>query len=291
MTYRIQNAHLTVEVDALGAQLRSIRTADGCEYLWQGDPAYWRDRAPNIFPYVARLTGGKYQMDGALHEMAIHGFASRMPFALAAQEAQALTLRLEDNAQTFAQYPRRFVFSIRYALRENTLDIRYRVENRDARTLYFGLGGHPGFNVPLTAGLRFEDYHLRFEEPCAPRRIGFTEACFLDGTDSPFPLASDRILPLRHDCFDDDAIVLKDMSRRVTLEAPGDSRSVTVEYPQMPYLGIWHRPRTDAPYVCIEPWMSLPSTQDKLAVFEEQPDLISLEPGGHYENEWRIILR
>ena len=28
--------------------------------------------------------------------------------------------------------------------------------------MYFGLGGHPGFNVPLEAGLSFEDYCLEF---------------------------------------------------------------------------------------------------------------------------------
>ena len=56
----------------------------------------------------------------------------------------------------------------------------------------------------------------------------------------------------------------------------------------MPYLGLWHMPGTDAPYICIEPWVSLPSEQDKVTVFEEQPDLITLEPGGQYENCWSI---
>lgn len=49
-----------------GAQLLSIRASDGTECLWQGDPAYWSDRAPNLFPYVARLTEGKYYLDGQL---------------------------------------------------------------------------------------------------------------------------------------------------------------------------------------------------------------------------------
>jgi hypothetical protein len=35
--------------------------------LRQGDAAYWSGRAPNLFPYAARLTGGGYYMDGRLY--------------------------------------------------------------------------------------------------------------------------------------------------------------------------------------------------------------------------------
>ena len=45
-------------------------------------------------------------------------------------------------------------------------------------------------------------------------------------------------MPLAHSLFDNDAIVLRDMAREVTLEAPGSARSVTVAFPNMPYLGI-----------------------------------------------------
>lgn len=85
-------------------------------------------------------------------------------------------------------------------------------------------------------------------------------------------------------------MVLAEADREVTLEAEGDSRRITVSCPQMPYLGLWHMPGTDAPYICIEPWVSLPSEQGKAAVFEEQPDLIALEPGGQYQNHWSITV-
>ena len=90
--------------------------------------------------------------------------------------------------------------------------------------------------------------------------------------------------------FDEDAIILKNMAREVTLKSKTSSRSVTVSYPQMPYLGIWHWPRTDAPYVCIEPWCSLPADAGKITVFEEQRDLIALEPGKTYQNDWTITI-
>jgi galactose mutarotase-like enzyme len=56
----------------------------------------------------------------------------------------------------------------------------------------------------------------------------------------------------------------------------------------MGYLGLWHWPRTDAPYICIEPWCSLPSFAGQIAVFEEQKDLISLPAGQIYRNIWTI---
>ena len=64
MDYTIKNEFLTVVVRDDGAELQSIKTADGTEYLWQADKTFWDDKAPNIFPYVARMTEGKYTADG-----------------------------------------------------------------------------------------------------------------------------------------------------------------------------------------------------------------------------------
>ena len=107
----------------------------------------------------------------------------------------------------------------------------------------------------------------------------------------PFALEEGQIIPLRHELFDDDAIVLTDMSRQVTLEAEGDPHSVSVTFPQMQYLGLWHWPKTDAPYVCIEPWCSLPASENRITVFENQNDLIKLDPSHTYENRWTIQIR
>lgn len=289
--YSLKNAYLTVTVAGRGAELQSILGADGTEYLWQGNPVYWADRALNIFPYVARLTGGTYSMDGRQYAMSIHGFAAGSEFAPCLDTGTELVLELSDSPETYGQYPRHFRFRIRYVLEDRTLRITYRVENRDERTMYFGLGGHPGFCVPLENGLRFEDYRLRFDRPCRPQRVEFTPDCFRTGGCTAYPLQDGQVLPLRHELFDDDAIVLQEMAHQVTLEAENGGRSVTVSYPDMPYLGIWHRPRTDAPYVCLEPWCSLPSKAGIHTVFEEQEDLLRLEPGKTYENTWEITIR
>lgn len=289
MLYTIENDYLKVTVSDVGAELQSIRSkTDDTEYLWQGDPTYWKNRAPNLFPYVGRLTEGKYLLDGKEYTLPIHGFAPTAQFEGTAQTGQSIVLHVTDTLVTYAQYPRSFTMSVIYLLHGNTLIITYRVENRDERRMYFGIGGHPGFCVPMEKGLSFEDYHLRFRETSQPNRIGFTEKCFLDGTESPFELENRTDIPLAHSLFDNDAIVLKDMARCVTLESGKGSHGVTVTFPQMQYLGIWHKPKTDAPYVCIEPWCSLPATQDVITIMEKQPDLVELEAGEIYENNWSI---
>ena len=288
MKHTIQNEYLTVSAVEKGAELHSILGADGTEYLWQGDPKYWADRALNIFPYVARLTEGSYYMDGRKHQMAIHGLAPYARFRLVSNDGQTMVLEMTDTPETRQQYPRQFAFRVIYALKGNVLETVYEVENRDEKPMYFGLGGHPGFNVPLVPGKQFSDYRLRFGRACQPWLVCFNEACFVTGDYKPFPLTDGQILPLDHHLFDDDAIVLDQMARQVTLETNGDPHSVTVTFPQMAYLGLWHWPRTDAPYICIEPWCSLPSRAGEIAVFEEQRDLISLAPGATYRNIWTI---
>lgn len=291
MLHTIHNENLTVTISEMGAELQSVRSADGAEYLWQGDARYWGDRALNLFPYIARLWQGQYRLDGKTYGMPIHGFAPGSRFVPCRQNEQCMAFELRSSDETYAQYPRSFVLRIIYALQRNTLSVTYEVMNRDTRTMYFGLGGHPGFNVPLEAHKSFEDYRLRFEERCRPMRVGFSADCFVTGQDSAYLLEQDMLLPLHHDLFDDDAIVLRDMARTVTLEAPDASRSVTVSFPDMPYLGIWHWPKKDAPYVCVEPWVSLPSGYGETAVLEEQADLIRLESGKTYTNTWTMTIR
>ena len=157
MIYHIENDFLNIAISDQGAELMGIRSVSGTEYLWQGDPAYWSDRAPNIFPYVARLTNGCYTYQGKTYQLPIHGFAPTAAFTVTAQEADSITFTLESNPEYYAMYPFLFRFSIRYYLEGSALHAEMKVENLDAKAMHFGLGGHPGINVPLEEGLTFGD--------------------------------------------------------------------------------------------------------------------------------------
>ena len=287
---QIANENLTVCIHKKGAMLWSIKDRDGYEYLWQGDPTYWEDRAPNLFPYVARLTDGKYRLEGKTYEMDIHGFAKDMIFNVQQDAKDRIVFFIEDTEKTYAQYPYRFRFEIEYRLERNQLFVDYRVKNNDNRTMHFGLGGHPGFNVPLEKGLEFHDYYLKFEDAECVHRVDFSEDCFVLGTETEFPLDENMYLRLDHRMFDEDAIVLKNVPRSVTLAADRGTKSIRVDYPDMPYLSLWHWPRTEAPYLCIEPWKSLPSRKDIIEDFAEQPDMVALDAGKVYHNEIVITM-
>ena len=286
--YIIRNDYLTVTVDPYGAQLMSILAADGTEFLWQGDPKYWKDRSPNLFPTVSRLTDGVYQLDGNWYEMGLHGFARHSMFTVAKAEDDYLELQLTDSPETLVNYPRKFLFTIAYKLEKNTLQILFKVENRSDKEMPFAVGGHPGFNVPLAPGKEFEDYYLRFSEPCKPETFVMAADGRFYGETALYPLEDDRILRLKHSLFEIDGVFLLNAAKEVTLEAEGEKHSVTVSYPDMHYVGFWHAPYPDTPYVCIEPWSSMGSTSPVRAIFEEKKDMMRVAPGKTYENHWSI---
>lgn len=289
MEFKLKNDKTEICIHGRGAELQSLKK-DGQEYLWQGDPKYWNERSPLLFPFVGRFTEGKYTYYGQEFEMMLHGFARETQFY--PDEAKCSETRLclytEDNENTRKMYPVRFRMEVCYELTENKIRVSYTVLNKDEKNMFFGLGGHPGFRVPLEEGLCFEDYYLEFEQECIPDRIGFTKSCFLNGERTVYPLEKKKILPLTHALFDEDAIVLENMARAVTLKSKKGKRSVKISYPQMNYIGFWHAPHTKAPYVCIEPWVSLPSRQDVVEEFSQKSNLICLKQGQEYKNCWQM---
>ena len=290
MIYSIENEILSVSADTMGGELASVRRKDtGIEYLWQGDGTYWTGRAYNLFPICGRLTEGKYTYKGKTYEMGSHGFVRNSEMTLIEQTARSMTFRLTDSADTLGQYPFPFVFDVTYTIAENKLIHRFTVKNTGNEDLLFTLGGHPGFNVPLGEDIPFEEWYLEFDAPCKPEYIVFSAACLCDGY-APYALKNDRIMPLRHDLFDNDAIFLRNTAKAVTLKSDRSSHGVRVSYPDMNHVGVWHKPKTDAPYVCIEPWRGVPSDDGVIDDFDTKREMIRLAPNGTYENEMEITL-
>ncbi len=290
MIYTLRNSEMEVQVSSKGGELVSLRDAAQTEYIWIGDARYWKRHAPQLFPCIGRLTNNQYRMDGALHEMGQHGFLRDYELMKVEESETFLHLQLQSDASTRQLYDRAWTVDIFYSLCGKTLSVKFQVRNCDARTMRFGYGIHPGFNVPLNPALRFEDYRLDFHEVSIPKQMELTERYTISGGMHDYALEEGRYLPLQHSLFDHDAIILKDMPHTVTLGSQKDEKKVTVAFPDMPYLGIWHAPETDAPFVCIEPWSSLPSTDGVIDEFETKPDFITVEPEQTYTNCWSISI-
>ena len=105
MLITIHNDKLSLTVDTHGAQMMSIRSADGREYLWQGDPAIWPDRAPNLVPVIGRLSGQEHLVEGKKYPMGLHGFAWQAEFIPLVNEGNRLSLALCPSREIESQFP------------------------------------------------------------------------------------------------------------------------------------------------------------------------------------------
>ena len=292
MNYTISNDQIEVTVSDVGAELMSIKSLkDGTEFLWQGDPAFWAGRAYNLFPICGRLAEGKYTFRGETYEMNLHGFVRKSTLDATVLARDKIDFGLRSDERTKAMYPFDFEYHICYSLVGSTVKMEISVINHTDSTMPFALGGHPGFNVPLAGAGAFEDWRLEFCPECEPVHVVFSDACLTTEERKPFPLEDGKILRLRHDLFDHDAVVLTGTSHRVSLKSDLSPHSVTVEVPDaMKYLGIWHAPKKEAPYVCIEPWTSLPAYDGRVDDLETKEDMFELSPLASYELIWTITV-
>ena len=278
MLYTLNNSELTVTVSDIGAEVVSVKCAGDCEYIWQGDPAYWAGHAPLLFPICGRLFEGHYTYAGQDYTMNIHGFARRSVFACERTGEQALRFTLASSNETREVYPFDFVLTVDYRLSGKTLSSTITFRNTGDALLPAAIGLHPGFNVPLDTG-SFEDWYLEFSKPCSPDKMIFSDTCFMTGKKEAFPLENGKRLSLRHSLFDNDAIFLSRVGEEISLRSDKSARSVTFRFPDFPYLGFWHAPKTEAPYVCVEPWCGLPSFDGEVDDFGKKCDMFRLCPG------------
>ena len=121
---RLKNEKLTLLISEHGAELQSIRDAEGKEYLWEGDKRYWGGQSPLLFPIVGRLHEDAYNLNGQRIEMQHHGFARHKDFKLIAKGEKQVVFGLNDDAETYKAYPYHFNLAVSYKLIDNKIVIR-----------------------------------------------------------------------------------------------------------------------------------------------------------------------
>ena len=268
----IKNDFLTVAISTLGGELQSIRDASGREYLWQGDPAFWGKRAPNLFPYTGRLTEGKCTYRGQEYPMPKHGFLMSREMIVERAEEHGCTLLLRSDKETLRAFPFEFAFRIHYFLEDNTLTCRYHVTNFTDYTMYFGLGAHPAFAVDAS---KFDGYSLRFLSGETPLKVALSEDGYVLKERTPYPL-DNCTLPLGGYPFED-SLAFTAMPKAASLLDEAGNTILSMEYADFDNLVLWRM--ANAPFFCIEPWCSLPSRKGIVEELSTQPGLVALEEG------------
>lgn len=282
----IENEFLSVEVNALGAELKSLfNKKNGKEYLWQAHPAFWPRRAPVLFPIVGKVRNNQYHAEDKCWELGQHGFARDTIFQLTDKTKNSLTYSLKKSADTLKVYPYRFELLIQYSIHGNKLSIQYEVNNLDDKNIYFSIGGHPGFNCPLHEGEKFTDYFIEFEKEETADRHLLTDGLFNGKTEKV--LNKQKTLTLKEDLFKADAIVLKNLnSSFLKLKSKSSDYELTFNFRGFPYLGIWKK--LEAPFICIEPWFGLADKVGFEGAIEEKEGIVSLSEGDKFVCEYSV---
>jgi galactose mutarotase-like enzyme len=289
MFYKISNNNLTVTISKKGAEVVSINK-NGFEYLHDGIN-YWQGIAPIMFPICGRLFGGKYTYKNNEYEMILHGFVRHEEMSVFNATTDSITFIYSSTEESKKQYPFDFDILITHTLSGDTLTTKFTVINLSNDDLPFALGGHPGFKLPIEGKGDFTDCYVEFDTPCPAKKIDFTPTCFMTGNDTLFDGENLKTINLKHELFDDDAIFLYDTSKGITLKSKATDTTIRLDFDGFKYIGLWHAPKTDANYVCIEPWTSCPSYDGKVDDFANKKDMFYIKQGEKFELGYSITIK
>ncbi|HAO5738852.1 TPA: aldose 1-epimerase family protein [Listeria monocytogenes] len=287
---KLENEVLLVEMKTAGAELTRIFHKDtGLEYLWNADSKFWGRHSPVLFPTVGRLVDDTYLVDCKQYHLGQHGFARDRDFQVIEQTENMVRFELDADEDSLAIYPYKFKLSIIYTIEKNTVAVSYEVENTDNKRIYFSIGAHPAFHLPLTDGTTFEDYYLDFgteenlETLCleGPYRSGDIKKI----VDEPA-----RYLPLSYDLFKNDALIFEALKQKeMTIKSDKTPHFVKVSFPEFPFVGVWTA-KPGTPFLCIEPWYGIADGAGESVELRDKAGIEHLEPEAVFASEYEITV-
>ena len=286
MVIEIKSDQLTVQFKTLGGALSSIKDREGIEYLWQGDATYWSGQAPVLFPICGSLredTAFYSHADGTETKGNIprHGLVRKKEFELVEQTENSVTFAIEDDENTYQNYPYHFRLEITYKVTGKTVRTQYKIFNKETnKVMPFFIGGHPGFNCPLLDGETYEDYYLEFEkeETCSVPRP-FPETGMLDFQDRSPWLDSQKEVDLSYDLFSVDAVTLDELqSRTIALRSRKHEKGLKVHFQEFSNLIIWSTLNKGS-FIAFEPWSGLSTSLEEGNHLEDKKNVRLLEAG------------
>lgn len=283
----IASAGLSAAINPLGAELMQLRDSDGRALMTDADPAYWTGHAPILFPIVGALNGGRYRLDGQEYALPQHGFARRRLFETVEQSDRAVTLRLSDDADSRAVFPRAFALDVRHVLNAATLTTIVTVENRDDRDMPASIGFHPAFAWPLPYGRARADHRIRFEGVEPERLARIVPGGLIGPADRDSPLDG-RTLTLRDDLFEQDALVWQRVESQSVHYGAADGPQLRIDFPDTPMLGIWTKP--GAAFICVEPWHGIADPAGFTGEIWDKPGIHRIAPGARWSVEMAVTL-
>ncbi|MFV0381279.1 MAG: aldose 1-epimerase family protein [Breznakia sp.] len=281
----IKNAKFEVTFTSKGGEMLSFQDLETkVNYLWQGSEQFWTGKNPTLFPIVANTYTKQYKAKGNIYALKNHGFIRISNLTCIKQDETSIAFALCSNEATRQVYPYEFRYQIHYMLCDSTLQIDYKIKNKDNETMPFGFGLHPGFNCPITSKEMFEDYKLVFEE------VEELEQLIFEGQTKPYyKKVKMKELAFNYSEFKKvSTYIFKGMkSKFVSLQSKRHSIRISIE--GFTYLALWTASK-GAPFVCIEPWCTLPDFQKNDISFEQREGMINLKPDEEFNISYTISI-
>lgn len=261
---------IEAELTPLGGKLLSL-CLDGENLLWSGDPAYWDDRAPILFPFCGRCRDGFYRWQGKRYPMPIHGFLPQTPMEIAGQGEDFIRFHLRDNPKTRSVYPFAFTLELTYRALDHALTLEIELTAKDG-PVPFSVGAHPGFVLPGEG-----PYRLELSPDVSPICLEITRSGLLGKARTPLSPDPDGGIDLTPDLLGECGLFLQSAGNSAILSRPGASRRIRIGWEGMDVLGLWQA--ANAPFVCVEPWAGLPARDGEETDLSDKPGARLALPG------------
>lgn len=285
----IKNDKLCVAISPKGAELQSIKDANGKEYLWQADPRFWERHSPILFPIVGSLWNGRCHINGKTYEMGRHGFVRDCNFELVGKGESKAVFAFSNNSETLKRYPYQFNLAISYKLDDNQIHVTWHVENTDDKTIYFQIGGHPAFNLPDLQPEEPIHGRLRFDCNNPIRRFATVKGC-LDCARHETVETQNGVWNFDDSSFNNDAIVFDHSQlRRIELLNAAGETEVSVDF-KAPAVGVWTPHGKNAPFICIEPWYGVADVAEFEGDIRDRYLMNQLLPGASFMAQYTITI-
>lgn len=285
MNVELTSDYFQVKINSLGAELTSVTGRNNLEYIWQANPSVWARHAPVLFPIVGKLKDNEFTFESKTYHLTQHGFARDKNFELVSQSDTSCVFELVSGGNTLQSFPFNFTLLIAYYLQGNVLQTKYTVINRNDSSIFFSIGAHPAFRIPLLPNETFEDYYLEFEGS----NYETTKLEFGLRTNEFNTLQiQNKRLPLNKQLFENDALVFENSQiNKISLLSEKSVHGIVLESKNWPYFGIWSKKDCEQ-FVCLEPWYGIADKIDTQQIFPEKEGILELSPNNSFQCEFSL---
>jgi galactose mutarotase-like enzyme len=271
--YFLENEKLIVQISDVGAELCSVLDKDlGMERIHDANPKVWNRHAPILFPFVGKVTDDVYRIGQKEYLMNTqHGFARDMKFICVEKTDRKIVHRLEANEETKKNYPFDFCLDVTHELEAKNpkvLKITWEIRNQGEETMYYFIGGHPGFTTVEKDPAAKEEYYLAFEGKKEIVYFGVNkESGFAAPKETKKVLLENGKMKFHPDIYETLIFDAPEFTK-VSIVRPNQKPHITMECTGFTSFGIWTKPEAD--YICLEPWMGRTDDHGFTGTIEEK---------------------